>query len=104
MVRQDTSRLVVSAWPRLSTSLASGETKVRQAASYHCRLKLDGGKSRFEAPLKDITIMVRIGNTASSRITPERIIAKRPVSPGNAAWERKELLIAKPPACGGDGR
>ena len=34
----DTSKLVVMAWPRLSTSLESGDTKVCQAALYHCRL------------------------------------------------------------------
>ena len=38
MVRHATIRLVVMALPRLSTSLASGETKVCQAALYHCRL------------------------------------------------------------------
>src|SRR5471030_1789431 len=38
MVRHATIRLVVMALPRLSTSLASGETKVCQAARYHCRL------------------------------------------------------------------
>jgi hypothetical protein len=52
-----------------------------------------------------MTIMVRIGNTASSRMKPERMPANLPVSPGSSAMRfLVRALIAKPPADADDGQ